>query len=80
MEHSGVFGVFSAINGSKNGSKFGRGEPFAWPGDSDVFEASDVHWERRTGSWISNFGLEHKFKKMRRTRCAFFGGVRRWVA
>jgi hypothetical protein len=52
MEHSGVFGVFSAINGSKNGSKFGRGEPFAWADDFDVFEASDVQWEQRTGSWI----------------------------
>jgi hypothetical protein len=30
MEHFGVFGVLSAINGSKNGSKFGRGEPFVW--------------------------------------------------
>jgi hypothetical protein len=28
MERFGVFGVLSAINGSKNGSKFGRGEPF----------------------------------------------------
>jgi hypothetical protein len=52
MEHSGVFGVFSAINGSKNGSKFGRGEPFAWADDFDVFEAPDVQWEQRTGSWI----------------------------
>ena len=44
MEHSGVFGVFSAINGAKNGFKFGRGEPFACADDSDVFEASDVQW------------------------------------
>ena len=47
-----MFGVLSATNGSKNGSKFGRGEPFALPDDSYVFETSDVQWERRTGSWI----------------------------
>jgi hypothetical protein len=34
--------VLSAINGSKNGSKFGRGEPFVWRDDFDVFEAYDV--------------------------------------
>jgi hypothetical protein len=28
MEPEGNFGALSAINGSKNGSKFGRGEPF----------------------------------------------------
>jgi hypothetical protein len=34
-EHFGVFGVLSAINGSKNGSKFGRGEPLLL-GDYEV--------------------------------------------
>jgi len=28
MEPESNFGALSAINGSKNGSKFGRGEPF----------------------------------------------------
>src|ERR1700730_17475268 len=28
-EHKGDFGALSAINGSKNGSKLGRGEPFS---------------------------------------------------
>jgi hypothetical protein len=31
MEPEGNFGALSAINGSKNGSKFGRGEPFLKP-------------------------------------------------
>ena len=71
MEHSDVFGVFSAINGSKNGSKFGRGEPFAWPmipmylkpPMSSGNDGPEARFE---------FGLEHKFKKMQCTRCAFW--------
>jgi hypothetical protein len=38
--------VLSAINDSKNGSKFGRGEPFVWCDGPDVFEASERGRER----------------------------------
>jgi hypothetical protein len=30
VEHFGVFGALLAINGSKSGSEFGRGELFVW--------------------------------------------------
>jgi hypothetical protein len=36
-----VPGVLSAINGSKIGSKFGRGEPFVCCDGPDEFEASE---------------------------------------
>jgi hypothetical protein len=72
MEHSGVFGVFSAINGSKNGSKFGRGEPFAWADDFDVLKPLMSSGNNAPEAGFE-FGLEHKFKKMRRTRCCLLG-------
>jgi hypothetical protein len=60
--------LLSAINGSKNGSKFGRGEPFMWrripmylkPLMLSANDAPEAGFE---------FALEHRFKKMQRTGC-----------
>jgi len=52
MERSDGFGALSAINGSKNGSKFGRGEPSAWHAMAvrarRFFRGEQIHSEKPT--------------------------------